>query len=560
MTKKTGPGRRWFVAGIIILILVAVGIGGWNYFKYRLIKHKVSNLLYKNTNGLYTVEYDSLSVDEVAGNLSVTHLRLIPDTAKYRELYDNHQNAPSLLVAVTIPLLRISGVKTPRAVLNREIEGGRIAISNADIVIYHARSRSDSALKDTTKNPSLQETLLQLLNNLHHIKADTVQVDNTSLSYVDFIDDEQRVKGAAFSVHLYDILIDSASVADTGRILFARQVDANLHQLVINDKKGFYHYTADTIGFSSAGHSLVIKDFRVVPLHGEDGMMKASGTQTDRFDFHCGELSFKHLDLPQLMQGVIDADTLLITRGRFNIYRDLSYPRAGKSMIGRFPHQSLMKLAVPYRLQKVVATDAFIEYKERNPRSDSAGRVQFYHSTVVISRLTNIDSLLKKDNNCTVNFDTKLLNMSSLTSRIVLQLKDTAGRFTVKASVSGFDATRLNTLLRPMALAQADKGQIKRLDFELEGNNYTSHGKLVFLYEGLKVSVLKKDEQEKKLKEKKLVSMIANLVVKDANPGKKDKGPREATIDYKRITDRSFFNLIWKSVLQGVKISLGVEK
>ncbi|MBS1564345.1 MAG: hypothetical protein JST39_08135, partial [Bacteroidetes bacterium] len=66
--------------------------------------------------------------------------------------------------------------------------------------------------------------------------------------------------------------------------------------------------------------------------------------------------------------------------------------------------------------------------------------------------------------------------------------------------------------------------------------------------------------KEKKLKEKKLVSFIANVIVKDANPGRKDKSPREAAIDFKRLPDRSFFNLIWKSVLQGVKISLGVEK
>ncbi|MBS1565481.1 MAG: hypothetical protein JST39_13910, partial [Bacteroidetes bacterium] len=93
MTKKTTPGRRWAIAGIIVAALIAIGLGGWNYIKYRFIKHKVSNLLYSNTNGLYTVEYDSLALDEIAGNLTVTNLRLIPDTAKYRELYEDYKNA-----------------------------------------------------------------------------------------------------------------------------------------------------------------------------------------------------------------------------------------------------------------------------------------------------------------------------------------------------------------------------------------------------------------------------------------------------------------------------------
>ncbi len=541
----------------IVLALAALVTGGWNYFKYRLIKHKVSNLLYKNSNGLYTVEYDSLFVDEVAGNLSVTNLRLIPDTAKYRQLYDDRQNAPAFMVGITIPQLQISGVKTPKAVLNKEIEGGRINISDARIVLYHARSRGNSG---SVKNPSLQETLLQLLNKLRHIKADTVSLDNTSLSYVDFINDEQRVKGAAISLHLYDILIDSSSVSDTSRFLFARRGDVNVHQLVVADKRGFYHYTADTIGFNTASRSLTIDNFKVVPLLGEDATMRASGVQTDRFDFHCGTISLTHLNLPQLMNGVIFADTLFIGRGRFNIYRDLSYPHAGKSMVGRFPHQILMKLPVSYCVDKVVAPDAFIEYKERNARSDSSGRLQFYHSTVVFNRLTNIDSLLAADNVCTLYFNTRLLNMAKLKAVIVLKLKDADGRFTVKGTLSGFDAPRLNPLLRPMALAQVDKGTIRDLDFALDCNNYTSHGKLTFLYNDLKISVLKKDTKEKKLKEKKLVSLIANLVVKDANPGRKDKGmPRQEAIDYTRDTTRSFFNMIWKSIMTGVKQTVGIE-
>jgi len=104
MTKFTVRQRRVLVLGfIIVAALITVGVTGWNFFKYRLIKHKVSSLLYKNSNGLYTVEYDSLQVDEVAGDLSITHLRLIPDTAKYRQLHEDQQPAPSLLVELSIP-------------------------------------------------------------------------------------------------------------------------------------------------------------------------------------------------------------------------------------------------------------------------------------------------------------------------------------------------------------------------------------------------------------------------------------------------------------------------
>ncbi|HSC39009.1 MAG TPA: hypothetical protein VLD19_14100, partial [Chitinophagaceae bacterium] len=162
------------------------------------------------------------------------------------------------------------------------------------------------------------------------------------------------------------------------------------------------------------------------------------------------------------------------------------------------------------------------------------------------------------NNDCVLNFDARLLNMASLKATIVLQLKDPQGRFTVKGSLGGFDGPRLNVLLRPMALAQVEKGHINKLDFSLACDNYKSHGKVMLLYDDLNISVWKKDKKEHDLKEKKLASLVANMVVKNANPSKKDKGPREATVDYKRDTVRSFFNLIWKSVLTGIKENVGM--
>ncbi len=186
MKKNTGGRRRSLFIGIIVAAaLIVAGVTGWNFFKYRLIKHKVSNLLYKNSNGLYTVEYDSLHVDEVAGDLYITNLRLIPDTARYRALHDNREPAPSILVEANIPLLHITGIKTPKAILSNEIEGGKVEINNADIVLYHAVSSADEA-KDTAASPSLQETCLQLLNKLRFVKADTLSIENTSLGFVDF--------------------------------------------------------------------------------------------------------------------------------------------------------------------------------------------------------------------------------------------------------------------------------------------------------------------------------------------------------------------------------------
>jgi hypothetical protein len=62
---------------------------------------------------------------------------------------------------------------------------------------------------------------------------------------------------------------------------------------------------------------------------------------------------------------------------------------------------------------------------------------------------------------------------------------------------------------------------------------------------------------DNRLEKKKLASFIANLVVKNANPLRK-QDVRVAEVHYTRNTNRSFFNLMWKSVFTGVKQSAGM--
>jgi hypothetical protein len=148
--------------------------------------------------------------------------------------------------------------------------------------------------------------------------------------------------------------------------------------------------------------------------------------------------------------------------------------------------------------------------------------------------------------------------MAPLRAKIVMQLGDTNGRFAINGNVSGFDATKLNILLKPMALATVEKGHINKLDFNFNCNNYTSDGTLVLLYEDLKMNLLRKDSAEKKIEKKELASFVANLVIKNANPLRKQK-PRTANVHLNRDVNRSFFNMIWKSIFAGAKESVGMK-
>ncbi len=550
--KKQFSFSRPIIKLVVILLLVVGAVGVWQYYKYKIIRNQVKKAVNKSSNGLYTIHYDKLEVDEAAGYLHVTNIRIQPDTALYKKMVADKSNPP-LLLQLTIPELKVTGVKTPKALLESKIEGRRVDISNAVVEFYYAK-----APKDSNDAAPTREMYAQILGNLKLIQADTVSVENTSLAFIDIRNNKKMIESSGISINMQDILIDSLHSDDTSRFFFAKKIEIKAKTGKIKNKQGTYIYNFNAIDFNTEGKIFTTDEVYIEPLLDEAAFAKFSKLQKDRFDIHFSGISLKNIILPQLMNESLIADELNIRQGNLKIYRDLSYPRDKKNRVGSFPHQQLMDLPIDVSVKKLVVGSAFIEYKEKNPKSGYSGKVQFNKSSAVITHLTNVRSEIKKNNQCVLLFKSDFLNMAPLQARIIMQLGDAQGRFALKGNVSGFDATQLNVLLKPMALASVDRGKINNLNFNFNANNYSSDGTLVLRYEDLKMNLLRKDSADNKIEKKGLASFVANLVIKNANPLRK-QGVRTAKVHYKRDENRSFFNLIWKSIFTGVKESVGMK-
>ena len=150
------------------------------------------------------------------------------------------------------------------------------------------------------------------------------------------------------------------------------------------------------------------------------------------------------------------------------------------------------------------------------------------------------------------------MHLTPIQATLVLPLGDQQGRFAVEGSVGGGDATKLNVLTEPMALARLKSGTITSLHFKLNGNNTRADGTVTILYDGLKMQLLEIDKG-KGLDEKSISTFAANIILKDENP-KKGEAVRVAEVHHARDMNRSFYNLVWKSIMEGVNISINNPK
>ena len=140
------------------------------------------------------------------------------------------------------------------------------------------------------------------------------------------------------------------------------------------------------------------------------------------------------------------------------------------------------------------------------------------------------------------------------TFKFFLDAKD--GNFAVSGTLGDCDAKDLNQISVPMARIRIDTGFINGANFNLTGNDYGAKGEFVMRYKNFKIALLKKGEENASGKKRKLLSALANTLIKNDNP--QNGKLRTFTVEYDRDPAKSFFNLVWKSIFTGMKQTFGM--
>ncbi|MES1218578.1 MAG: hypothetical protein ABUT20_23950 [Bacteroidota bacterium] len=554
--EVTATSKGRIIALSILIFLFALVTGGiwyWNTHKKAIIKDKLETAIREKTNGLYKIHYDSLEMDEIAGHLSVSNVHLVYDSNKYKEL-EKQGKAPSMLLDIQIPGIEATGVKTPRALIENEIVGSKLEIIDPVISIMYTHANSDSLRVVPPK-----EVYEQILGSLDLIQVDTLIIRGAQITTSNLRTKRIAAQIQDVSAIMIDVKVDSTSSTDTTRLLFAKQVGISCGKASWESVNKLYNYSADSLSVSSVSQDVRIKNIRVSPMLNEDAFVNALPTQDDRFDFSINNIRLKNINMLQLFEQNIKADSMLISSATFKIYRDLARPRDNKNRVGTYPHQAIMKLPVGLNIRKIILQNTFLEYKERNHITRKSGKVQLYNLYASISNFTNDSQAISVNNIMTLNMSSRFLNKTSLNTNWIFYLKNPAGRFDLKGTCGAINATLLNPLTEPMGPAHIKKGIINGIEFNLKGQNNGMGGTVKMLYEDLHVTMLEKDKGVAELDKKTLASFLANIMITNANPKRNDE-PRVMQVYLERDINHSIYYLAWKTIFKGLKETVGIKK
>jgi len=250
------------------------------------------------------------------------------------------------------------------------------------------------------------------------------------------------------------------------------------------------------------------------------------------------------------------AGDLTVNNSSIKIYRDISYPLEPVNKVGHYPSQMIMKSDMPLNIKKVRFKNIYLEYKEKNAKSSKPGAVRFERGEINIENVTNIPAAIKENNIMTISYKANVLGALQMNTTFKFFLNAGDGKFAVDGTLGSCNAKSLNQISVPMARIRIDTGFIDGANFNLTGNDYGARGEFVMRYKDFKIALLKKGEESISGKKRKLLSALANSIIKNDNP--QNGKLRTFTVEYDRDPAKSFFNLVWKSIFTGMKGTFGM--
>lgn len=535
--------------GLILILSFLV-----NLYWSPILAKKVRNVVLTSSDGLYKIDFSDAKLHIIRGEIDIYNIVLKPDTAVYNQRVKDHL-APNNLVELHVKRLILSHIHPFSLYFHHKLDIGQIILSQPELdVSYQLNHSKDTVTKD-------HRTIWQKMSkSLRSIHIGEISLSDVNFKYNDYSGHKLAISELKeMNLNATDLLIDSATQADKSRILYCRDIVAELNNYTGHSPNGLYSYKIKSLRLSTRTSKLTVVGLDLHPVKTSVFFEKS---EKDRFDAHLDSLQISNFDyLTFHKYRLINASHLILSRGSLSLFTNPNKKPATTDKEKTYPNFGLKEIRADLNIDTIDASHINVSYTEIGKKSQKAGTITFNNSSGRFLNVTNNKAALQKNNISTVNLSSYFMNRSKLNVHLTFNLTDENLPFTYKGDLGPMDLSVLNPAIMPLGLIKINSGKLVRYEFDITGDNSVSKGKISLLYNDLKVTVLKADTVNDKLKHMTIASLYANLLVlKHDNPDKPGEIPRSFYVNYYRPKDYPFFKNIWHTLLTGIKPCVGLDE
>ncbi|WP_129715607.1 hypothetical protein [Pedobacter sp. SYP-B3415] len=547
----------------LVLVLLVAGLAGLSWYlteKYRpFLSEKIRDIVYSGSDSLYRIEFEDLSTNFLTGSISLSNVRILPDTARYTVKVAN-QTAPNNLYQVYLNRLQIRHIHPRRIIRENKLDIGQIIFERPRITMINRQLDFNE-----NRPPRPVRSPYQYISRfVKEFRVDAIDFRNASFHYVNNNTAAARRTDSItnLNISLKDLLIDPHSAADPSRVYLLKDISISLNDYSYNTSDGFYRVNLRHLGFNLRRSSLRIRKLELEPRFSEMEFGEKAGYARDRYHVELNDIDLSHIDLPlYVRKQELLAGSMAISNGMVSVFNNNALPPGPIELKkGKYPHQLLQKLPTPLTLRKILIKNIDIAYAEFDRDSRKKGKITFERSAGTITNVTNVPAQKEKNKMMRANLHSYLMGKGLLRANFSFDLAAADGAFSYKGALFKTDGRVLNKITVPLGMVKVKRGTVQKLAFEIRANDSLAQGQIRFAYNDLSVALMKKNEQSGNLVSQGWVSLLANAIVINSDNPNPAGLFIHAPVHYVRQPTGSFFNLVWRSLFQGVKYSVGLTE
>lgn len=432
-------------------------------------------------------------------------------------------------------------------------------------------SASDKTLLDLdAQNVTMKVNEWKFVDNKLKLNIQNVLVEGLKGKVVG-AENPKKIKpnytGIAFPLIIKNVSLKNSDLVyeKAGKPLAFKDLNANIQDVEMNEntvkngipfKTGFYSLTTRNFNFKTEFYNLSasllkfnknrmqVSNFAMKPTVSRSQFIRSIPTEKDLYDIKVAKIDMKGTwDFLSATKS-LNASQVTLDRVDANIFRS----KIPKDDLTEKPMYSklLRSIKFPMFINNLDIKNSLLVYEEDTKKSDGPGKLTFSNFNLNVKNL-NSGKMKGKPTEVPITIKCLFMNASPMNVKWSFNTASSSDVFAISGNVADLPASRINPFIVPYLKIQAT-GLISDLIFDFKGNYNGLGGSLIMKHENLKVSVLKETGEENKL-----LSAVANIFVRT------DSGNYPESVEVEEVErdkTKSFFNLLWRGIEQGLKKTL----
>lgn len=516
-TRSTVMNRYWKIliaisSLIILVIIVNVGINFW-------IKFQLPKIINRENDSAYFITYKNLDVSLLNSSIKADEIVIVPKAA----LKDPLTKAG---IYTKVKSVEVKNFKIWDLIFSDKLKAKSVTVEQPKVILYQKNEKENirnSVVKPFEKIITVSDIFL------NHGELKIINIKNNK---------------AVLSVNNINLNVDGILVDDK---ILDDKIPFKYNNYTLSCDSLYYHpnefYHIKTQKIKTTKTVLKIDKFQMLPTYSRKEFVAKIAKEKDLYTLLCDSININKMDWG--FKGddfFFHCNAITLEHVAANIYRS---KEPTDDLTKKYLYNKLLRdLKFDLKVDTLKVRNSILEYEEEKSFEFGAGKLILNAFNLTA---TSICSGFKKEKlpDLKIKINCSFMNDTPLDVNWKLNVMDKSDGFSITGTMKNFDAGKIIPFSKPY-INVTTTGTLDKVYFNFVGNDKMSSGKFAVEYDDLNFKIFKKDNPKK---ENKLLTFVAKIFVKKDT---KDK-VKDVQIKVERIPEKSFYNLLWRSIAEGLK-------